>query len=69
MSRKSLVWQTSIHSTVARYPVVCFTHPQVASIGLTENAAKAKNLPIRIGKFSLTANGKAFSNWRCVRFR
>ncbi|MDN8346981.1 dihydrolipoyl dehydrogenase, partial [Acinetobacter baumannii] len=35
--------------------------PQVASIGLTENAAKAKNLPIRIGKFSLTANGKALA--------
>ena len=33
----------------------------MASIGLTENAAKAKNLPIRIGKFSLTANGKALA--------
>ncbi|MDC4258752.1 dihydrolipoyl dehydrogenase [Acinetobacter baumannii] len=45
----------------SQIPGCIFTHPQVASIGLTENAAKAKNLPIRIGKFSLTANGKALA--------
>ena len=35
----------------SQIPGCIFTHPQVASIGLTENAAKAQNLPIRIGKF------------------
>lgn len=42
-------------------PGCIFTHPQVASIGLTEQKAKAAGLPINIGKFPLQANGKALA--------
>ncbi|MDQ8936682.1 dihydrolipoyl dehydrogenase [Acinetobacter rudis] len=42
-------------------PGCIFTHPQVASIGLTEQKAKAAGLPIQVGKFPLQANGKALA--------
>ncbi|MHA3079808.1 dihydrolipoyl dehydrogenase [Acinetobacter sp. ANC 5502] len=45
----------------SQIPGCIFTHPQVASIGLHEAAAKAQNLPIHIGKFPLSANGKALA--------
>lgn len=44
-----------------KIPGCIFTHPQVASLGLTEVAARAKNLPIHIGKFPFSANGKALA--------
>jgi dihydrolipoamide dehydrogenase len=34
-------------------------HPQVASVGLTEQAAKEKKLDFRVGRFPFVANGKA----------
>lgn len=42
-------------------PACIFTHPQVASIGLTEQKAKAAGLNINVGKFPLQANGKALA--------
>ncbi|MFW1801858.1 dihydrolipoyl dehydrogenase [Acinetobacter nematophilus] len=42
-------------------PGCIFTHPQVASIGLTEQKAKAAGLNIQVGKFPLLANGKALA--------
>lgn len=45
----------------SQIPGCIFTHPQVASIGLTEAQAKAQNLPIHVGKFPFTANGKALA--------
>jgi dihydrolipoamide dehydrogenase len=43
----------------APIPSCVFAHPQVASIGLTEPAAKSAGLEVRIGRFSFRANGKA----------
>jgi dihydrolipoamide dehydrogenase len=40
-------------------PGCTYCHPQVASVGLTEQAAKGKNLEIRIGRFPFAGNGKA----------
>jgi dihydrolipoamide dehydrogenase len=40
-------------------PNVVYTHPEVASIGLTEREAKEKGLNIRVGKFSFIGNGRA----------
>jgi len=40
-------------------PVCTYTHPEVASIGLTEDAAKEKGYEIKIGRFPFRANGKA----------
>ncbi|MCC8172948.1 MAG: dihydrolipoyl dehydrogenase [Odoribacter sp.] len=40
-------------------PACTYTTPEVASVGITENAAKEKGLEIKIGKFPFTASGKA----------
>jgi dihydrolipoamide dehydrogenase len=42
-------------------PACTYTHPEIASVGLTEKAAKAAGYEIRIGKFPFTASGKASS--------
>jgi dihydrolipoamide dehydrogenase len=40
-------------------PGCTYCHPQVASVGLTEQAAKEKKLDFRVGRFPFVANGKA----------
>lgn len=45
----------------ANIPGCTYCLPQVASIGLTEAAAKAKGLPIKVGKFPFIGNGKAIA--------
>lgn len=42
-------------------PGCTYCQPQVASIGLTEAAAKAKGLEIKVGKFPFIGNGKAIA--------
>lgn len=42
-------------------PGCTYCHPQVASVGLTEDAAIAKGFELRIGKFPFTASGKAYA--------
>jgi dihydrolipoamide dehydrogenase len=42
-------------------PGCTYCHPQVASVGLTEAAAKAKGLDIRVGRFPFVGNGKAIA--------
>ncbi|MDO8878599.1 MAG: dihydrolipoyl dehydrogenase [Pseudolabrys sp.] len=42
-------------------PGCTYCTPQVASVGLTEAAAKAKGLDIRVGKFPFIGNGKAIA--------
>ena len=44
---------------VGRFPGCTYCQPQVASVGLTEEAARARGLKIRLGKFPFTASGKA----------
>jgi len=40
-------------------PRVTFTHPEVASVGITEQVAQARDINIRCGSFDLRALGKA----------
>lgn len=40
-------------------PSVTYCHPEVASIGLTEERCKEQKLEYQVGKFPLTANGRA----------
>ncbi len=40
-------------------PAVTFCHPQVASVGLTQQEAEAQGRKIKVGKFPLMANSKA----------
>ncbi len=41
---------------------IVYTHPELASVGLSEEEVIARNLPYRVGKFPFTANGRA----RCI---
>ncbi len=44
---------------VSNFPGCTYCQPQVASTGLTEQAAKEKKLDYKVGKFPFTASGKA----------
>ncbi|HTJ77779.1 MAG TPA: dihydrolipoyl dehydrogenase [Rariglobus sp.] len=43
-------------------PAIIYTEPEVASVGLGEDAAKAKGLAISVGKFNFAANARALAN-------
>ena len=42
-------------------PSIVYTEPEVASIGLGEDAAKAAGRAIKVGKFNFAANGRAIA--------
>ena len=44
---------------VGTFPGCTYCQPQVASVGLTERAAKEKGLKFKVGKFPFMASGKA----------
>ena len=46
---------------IKAFPGCTYCQPQVASIGLTERAAKEQELKFRIGKFPFSASGKALA--------
>jgi dihydrolipoamide dehydrogenase len=46
---------------VSVFPGCTYCHPQVASVGLTERAAKEKGLKFKVGKFPFLASGKALA--------
>ncbi len=43
------------------YPGCTYCNPQVASVGLTERAARESGEPYRVGRFPFRANGKALA--------
>jgi dihydrolipoamide dehydrogenase len=43
-------------------PGVVYTHPEVASVGKTEEELKTANISYKVGKFPFTANGRARAN-------
>lgn len=46
---------------MTRIPACTYSHPQVASVGMTEAQAKARGHAVRVGKFPFAANGKAIA--------
>jgi dihydrolipoamide dehydrogenase len=44
-----------------RIPGCTYSHPQIASIGLTEEKAKAAGYTLKVGRFPYKANGKALA--------
>ncbi len=42
-------------------PGCTYCHPQIASVGLTEQAAKDKGYKVRVGRYPFMANGKAIA--------
>ena len=43
-------------------PAIIYTEPEVASVGLGEDAAKAKGIAVNVGKFNFAANARALAN-------
>ncbi len=43
-------------------PAIVYTDPEVASVGLGEDAAKNRGVAVRVGKFSFAANGRALAS-------
>ncbi|MDP8246283.1 MAG: dihydrolipoyl dehydrogenase [Candidatus Hinthialibacter antarcticus] len=50
------------HVNYDAIPNVVYTHPEVASVGITEEQAKDKGVEYKVGKFPFMANGRA----RCM---
>ena len=46
---------------VTRIPGCTYCRPQVASVGLSEAAAKEKGIEVRVGRFPYLGNGKAIA--------
>ncbi len=49
------------HVNYDAIPNVVYTHPELASVGLTEEQVKEKGIPYKVGKFPFLANGRAHS--------
>jgi len=49
------------HVNYHTVPGVVYTHPEFAQVGLTEAEAKRDGYEVRVGKFPMTANGRALS--------
>ncbi|UYL07517.1 dihydrolipoyl dehydrogenase [Bdellovibrio sp. SKB1291214] len=47
------------HVNYNTVPGVIYTHPEVATVGITEEQAKEKGVEINVGKFPFLANGRA----------
>ncbi len=42
-------------------PAIVYTSPEVASVGLGEDGAKAKGIAVNVGRFNFAANGRAIA--------
>jgi len=52
------------HKSVVDYlaiPAVCFTDPEMASVGYSEEQAKAEGIEVKVAKFPFAANGRALA--------
>lgn len=49
------------HVDYSKVPGVIYTHPEIATVGLTARAAKDQGLEVRVGEFNLKANGRAIA--------
>lgn len=47
------------HVNYQTVPSVIYTFPEVASVGLTEEQAQAQGIPVAVGSFPFTPNGRA----------
>jgi dihydrolipoamide dehydrogenase len=52
----------NVHAEPVRYdaiPACTYCYPEIASVGLTEDKAKAQNIPIKVGRFPFRALARA----------
>jgi dihydrolipoamide dehydrogenase len=60
-----------VHAEPVRYdsiPACTYCHPEIASVGLTEDKAKAQNLPIKVGRFPWRALARAVGSGETTGF-
>jgi dihydrolipoamide dehydrogenase len=43
-------------------PAIIYTEPEIATVGLGEDGAKAKGIAVNVGKFNFAANARALAN-------
>jgi len=59
---EKIAGQKDVHPLKAiNIPGCTYCHPQVASVGLTEKAAKDKGYKVKVGRFQFMGNGKAIA--------
>jgi dihydrolipoamide dehydrogenase len=56
------------HVNYAVIPGVIYTHPEVASVGQTEESLKEQGHPYKVGRFSFMGNGRAKANFAADGF-
>ncbi|MFC7705233.1 dihydrolipoyl dehydrogenase [Plastorhodobacter daqingensis] len=56
------------HVNYGVIPAVVYTHPEVASVGETEESLKAAGRAYKVGKFSFMGNGRAKANFAAEGF-
>ncbi|HTJ44239.1 MAG TPA: dihydrolipoyl dehydrogenase [Kofleriaceae bacterium] len=56
-----LAGHPAIPVNYAAVPACTYCHPEIASVGLTEEKAKAQDVPIKVGKFPFRPLGKALA--------
>ncbi len=60
VAAEALAGQASIIDYVS-IPAVCFTDPELATVGLTQSEAQAQNIDVKVATFPLAANARALS--------
>ncbi|GEM44579.1 dihydrolipoyl dehydrogenase [Deinococcus cellulosilyticus] len=60
IAAEAIAGQPSTRDWVA-IPAVTFTYPEVATAGLTEEQARSRGIPVRVGRFPLSASGRALA--------
>ena len=56
------------HVNYGVIPGVIYTHPEVANVGMTEDALKDRGRAYKVGKFSFMGNGRAKANFAADGF-
>lgn len=59
IAAETIAGHSSQSLTYINMPRCTYTHPEVASVGLTEAQAKEQGYDVKVGKFPFQANGKA----------
>jgi len=49
-------------------PACTYCHPEIASVGLTEDKAKAQNIPVKVGRFPFRPLGRAMASGEATGF-
>jgi dihydrolipoamide dehydrogenase len=56
------------HVNYDHVPNIIYTNPEVVSVGLGEESARARQIAIKVGKFPFAANGRALANDQSTGF-